>query len=211
MKFYTFPMSPNCRRVAAVIAHLGLEVETVFVDLAKGESHRPEYASLVRTERVPALSDGDFHLFESYAIMQYLCGKKPENTLFPQDERTRADINRWMFWAASSLYRPTGTLTYENLVKPMLKGQQPDPKAIEEGLELFHTHMKVLEGHLAGREYLVGDGITLADYTIASMFSFAGPAKMPMETYPHVQAWLARLEADPAWKATAPRPMAGAL
>lgn len=210
MKFYTFPLSPNCRRVAAVIDHLGLEVETVFVDLSKGESHRPEYAAIAPTEKVPALSDGDFHLFESYAIMQYLCGKKPGNTLLPQDERTRADINRWMFWAASALYRPTGTLTYESLVKPMLLQQQPDPRAIQEGLELFALHMKVLESHLGKHPYLVGDGLTLADYTIASMFTFSGPAQMPMHQYPNVQAWLARMDQDRSWQATAPQPMAGA-
>lgn len=210
MKFFSYPASPNCRRVAAVIEKLGLEVETVVVDLAKGESHRPEYAALFATQRVPALSDGDFHLWESYAICQYLCSKKPDNTIFPRDEQVRADINRWMFWAASTFSKPTGTLTYECLVKPMLMGQQPDPKNIEEGLTQFHACAKVLEQHLGSQPYLVGTDVTLADYTVASMLAYAPACRMPLEQYPNLTAWLARLDQDAAWQATAPKPLAGA-
>ena len=208
MKFFSYPMSPNCRRVAATLAHLGLEAETVLVDLGKGATRTPEYLAVNPHGRVPALIDGDFHLSESYAIMQYLCSKKPGNTLFPADARSQADINRWMFWAASTFSRPTGDLTYENLVKPMFGMGETDPAAVEKAQEGFRSLARLLDAHLADRKFLVGDGVTLADFTVASMLTYSEPARMPVSEFPNLQAWLARMETVPAWTATAPQPMA---
>lgn len=205
MKFYAFPPSPNCRRVAATLAHLGLEAENVLVDLSKGANRTPEYAAINPFRNVPALVDGDFHLSESYAIMQYLCDKVPGNSLFPAEPQARADVNRWMFWAASTLSRPTGDLSYERLVKPRYGFGDPDPKAVEEALERFHRCARILEAHLQGRPFLVGHGVSLADFTVASMLAYADATGLPMAEYPNLQAWLKRMEGIEAWASTAPR------
>src|SRR3954463_11342499 len=82
MKLYGFPLSPNTWKVRAVIAHLGLPVEEIFVDLSKGEQMAPSYLMLNPTGRTPTLVDGDFVLWESTAIINYLASKKP-STLWP--------------------------------------------------------------------------------------------------------------------------------
>ena len=80
MKLYGFPGSPNTWKVRAVAAHLGLPVEDVHVDLKKGEQRAPAYLALNPTGRTPTLVDGDFVVWESAAIMQYLASRKPNAT-----------------------------------------------------------------------------------------------------------------------------------
>jgi len=94
MKLYSFPPSPNTWKVRAVAAHLGIPLEVEFVDLTKGASHSPDYLAINPTGRTPALVDGDFKLWESVAIMQYVASKTP-NALWPDNARARADITRW--------------------------------------------------------------------------------------------------------------------
>ena len=97
MKLIGFPPSPNTWKVRAVAAHLGLPLEFEFVDLTKGQQRTPAYLALNPTGRAPVLIDGDFTVWESNAIMQYLAGRSP-NSLWPNDSRVRADIMRWQSW-----------------------------------------------------------------------------------------------------------------
>ena len=89
MKLYGFPPSPRTWQVRAVAAHLGIPLDFEFVDLTKGVQHTPEYRALNPSGRAPTLVDGDFKLWETAAIAQYLASKTP-NTLWPDDARTRA-------------------------------------------------------------------------------------------------------------------------
>jgi len=82
MKLYGFSPSPNTWKVRAVAAHLGIPLEFEFVDLTKGGSHTPDYLALNPTGRTPTLVGGDFKLWESTAIMQYIASRKP-NSLCP--------------------------------------------------------------------------------------------------------------------------------
>lgn len=97
MKLYGFPPSPNTRKVQAVAAHIDVPLEFEFVDITKGKQRAPEFLAINPNGRTPVLVDGQFKLWESNAIMQYLAGTK-KNSLWPDDPRTRADISRWQFW-----------------------------------------------------------------------------------------------------------------
>src|SRR5215203_3996691 len=117
MKLYGFPASPNTWKVRAVAAHLGLPVQDVLVDLSKGGQRAPEYLALNPTGRTPTLVDGDFVLWESTAIMQYLASQKP-NALWPDDVRTQADIMRWQSWYLQHWSASACTpLIFEHFVK----------------------------------------------------------------------------------------------
>lgn len=204
MKLYGFPPSPNTRKVQAVAVHLGLPLEFEFVDITKGGSRTPQFLALNPAGRTPLLVDGDFKLWESNAIMQYLASRK-KNTLWPEDDRARADIARWQFWQVAHWHEGCGGFLWENLVKKLLLGAETDPAALKRAEEAFHRDAPVLDGHLATRQYLVNDTLTLADFAVGSYLHFAVPAQLPLERYRNIQAWYSRIEALPAWRETAPK------
>jgi glutathione S-transferase len=206
MKLYGFPLSPNTWKVRAVIAHLGLPVEEVFVDLSKGEQTAPSYLMLNPTGRTPTLVDGDFVLWESTAIVHYLASKKP-STLWPDDVKARADIMRWQSWLLQH-WGPQACqpLIFERLVKAMMNMGPPDAAAVAKGAQAFEKEARVLDEHLATRSYLVGNDVTVADFSVVSPLVYAQQAELPLASFPNVQKWSARILAMPAWRDSAPPP-----
>jgi glutathione S-transferase len=210
MKLYGFPPSPNTWKVRAVAAHLGLPLELEFIDLSKGQSHTPEYLALNPTGRTPVLVDGDFTLWESNAIMQYLAGRT-SNALWPNDARVRADITRWQSWQLAH-WGSEGCepLIIERLVKKFLNLGPPDAAVLAKGTESFNREARVLDAHLTKQSYLVGKQPTLADFSVAAPLFYAKEAELPLAPYAHLRDWFDRVSALPAWRETAPPPVAAA-
>jgi glutathione S-transferase len=204
MKLYYFPESPNSSKVHAVAVHLNLSLELHFVDITQGASHTPEFLELNPTGRTPVLQDGDFVLWEATAIMQYLASQVP-NTLYPGDRQIRADIARWQSWQLAHWYPACQTLTYENCLKGLLQRGAPDPQVVQTATARFHQEAIILDRHLAKQEYLVGTGLTLADFSVTGDLVYAVPGQFPLEEYPHIWAWYARIAALPDWQQTAPK------
>ena len=210
MKLYGFPPSPNTWKVRAVAAHLGLPLACEFVDLSKGQQRTPEYLALNPTGRTPTLVDGDFTLWESNAIMQYLADRTP-NSLWPNDARVRADIIRWQSWQLAHFSKEgCEPLIFQRLVKKLLNLGPPDEAVLALGTEAFKREAGVLDAHLAKQSYLVGTEITLADFAVAAPLFYAKEAELPLAAYPHVRDWFARVSALPAWNESAPSRAAAA-
>jgi glutathione S-transferase len=206
MKLYGFPGSPNTWKVRAVAAHLGIPLELVFVDLGKGQSHTPEFLAINPTGRTPVLVDGDFTLWESNAIMQFLASRSP-NPLWPDDVRRRADITRWTCWQLAHWSKEAcEPLIFERLVKAILGIGAPDAARVEKGTECFHRDAKVLDAHLSRQPFLAGTEPTLADFSVAAPLFYSKEAGLPVAPYPNLQAWFGRMATLPAWQDTAPRP-----
>jgi len=202
MKLYGFPASPNTWKVRAVAAHLGLPVESEFVDLTKGQSRTPQFLALNPTGRTPVLADGDFVLWESTAIMQYLA---KSSSLFPDDARTRAIIMQWQSFELQHWGKDAcQVLTFERLVKKVMNMGPPDPAAVAKGTEAFNREASALDGHLAKHPYLAGNTLTLADFSVAGALLYAKEAELPLSGYPHLAAWAGKVLGLPAWRDTAP-------
>jgi len=210
MKLYGFPPSPRTWSVRAVAAQLGVPVEFVSIDLTKGQQHAPDYRAINPTGRAPALVDGDFKLWEATAIMHYLAGQKP-TTLWPDDMRTRADIVRWQSWHLSHWEKEScAPLLFERIVKQLVGAGAPDEANVARALGNFARDAKVLDAHLARQPYLVGQTLTLADFSVAGPLMYAEQAGMPVADYPKLHEWFGRVAALPCWKDTAPQPAAAA-
>ena len=205
MKLHVFPPSPNARKVLFVAQHLGIPHETQLVDLSKGDQRKPEYLKINPNGVMPSLEDGDFVLWESDAIMQYLCSKKPGQTLWPSDPKAQADVSRWQCWELAHWSQACGTLIFENLVKGMFGAGPPDPARVADGEARVQKYAQVLDDHLRGRKFLTGDTLTLADVSNAVYLAFIGPARLPVGSFQEVKRWAASLDQIPAWKATAPQ------
>ena len=206
MKLYSFPPSPNARKVDAVISHLKIDdVERQLVNLAAGEHKRPEFLAINPMGQIPALADGNgMVLWESNAICQFLCERQGDTPFYPNDLRVRADIGRWLFWEASSWSPAAAILTNENVRKPMLGLGEPDAARVRQGEEQFRPLAGLLDDQLANRPYLVGNTVTLADFIVGGTVTYLERGRFPTADFPHLQAWWARLHQIPAWEETVP-------
>lgn len=204
MQLHVVVGSGNCRKVQATISSLGIDVDIEYLDFFAGDLSRPEYLALNPNGRVPTLTDGDFTLWESNAIMQYLADTIPANPLFPREPRIRADIVRWQCWELAHFNNAFATVAFETVLKAELLNQDPNLPVVEYAMESLGGFAGVLEGHLSNHDYVVGDGITLADYSIINIEGFKDMIPFDWSGYPRLNAYFERMRADPHWASTAP-------
>jgi glutathione S-transferase len=202
MELYVFPPSPRAFKAMAVANHLGMDWTLRMVDLIKGEQKVPEFVALNPNMRMPVLKDGDYVVWESNAIGQYLATKKPESGLLPADERGRLEVTRWQFWDLAHWDPPCATYIFEHLVKPIVFKSEPDAAAIAKGSELFHRSAKVLDDHLKGKQFVTCDRLTLADFSLGAPLNLGDMSRFPLEPYGEIRRWHATLRSLPAWQKT---------
>lgn len=196
MKLY-YALTPNPRKACAVAKYLGLPVEYLFVDLKKQEHKKPDFLALNPNGKVPVLVDGDLKLWEAMAIMCHFA-EKAGSDLWPDDAR-RIEIIRWMSWDAHHFSRHAGALFFEHVIKPFL-GASADTDVIAESERFFRQFAAVLDSHLSGRKYIVGDHPTLADFSVGAMLPWAKPSKIPVDDFPGIRRWYDRLNEIEAWR-----------
>ena len=199
--YYAETLSP--RKACAVARYLDSPVEFVRVDLAKGEQRGPAYLAVNPNGKVPTLTDSDTSLWEANAIMCHLAHKAGSD-LWPSDER-QTDVIRWLSWDASHFSRHAGRLYFEHIIKRRFGIGAPDPAEVEEATGHFRQFARVLDDHLRGRECLVGNSLTIADFAVAVTLPYADEAKLPLGDFPEVERWHARLWELPAWREPFPR------
>lgn len=208
MKLLTFIGSPNGRKVEAVINHLGIAVEIEHLDFFGGALRTPEYLAINPNGMVPTLVDGDFVLWESNAIMQYLADEAGDDALFPRDPRQRADVARWQCWELAHFNRAFGTIAFEAVAKPKY-GLGPTNQAL---VDMAQTDLArfapVLERHLASRAVLVGTGLTIADYSMIKLEAYQEALPFDWAPFPGINAYFARLRKIDHWVKTAASPAA---
>jgi glutathione S-transferase len=199
MKLYTLPGSPNSRKVVAVLNHLGMEAEIIALDFAAGDTTRPEFLALNPNAMVPVLVDGDFTLWESNAINLYLVEKAGGSSLFPRDTRVRADIVRWQLWELAHFNRAFGTLVFEGIIKPRFGMGPPSDGLMDFCLQELGRYAPVLESRLEGRDTLVGDGVTLADYAMICLEKYRGAIAFDWSPFANINRYFDRMRQTDAW------------
>lgn len=203
MRLYYHPLSSNSRRATLTAGHLGVEIELASVALESGAQKSSDYLRLNPNGRVPLLVDGDFLLWESHAIMQYLADKAGAEDIYPADVAARADINRWLFWSACH-FAPACALFIRERVSKKLMGGVPDATEIARGEAQLPPAAAMLDAHLAGRDWIAQGRLTLADFAVVAPLMHSARAHLPLGGYGNLQTWFARLRETPAWAATEP-------
>lgn len=187
IKIYGIPLSQNVRKPLAVAAHLGIPVENIpcrpMEDIVK-----QKYAAA----RIPFMEDGATVLGESNAIMIYLAGKT-KNDLYPDDPAKRGLVNQFLFWDVAHWTPAYQPIQFERLVKGMLGMGAPDDKIVEASLVKFAREAAFLNTHLAGRDFLVGEKPTLADFAVGAGLTHAKAMDLPLGDYPALRAWNVRV------------------
>ncbi len=204
IKIYADPITVNCRKVLAGFALIGAPYERVHVDYFKGEQKSPEFLALNPNASIPAMTDGDFERWESNAMMQYAADKVGNDSAYPRDLKTRADINRWVLWESSSWFPACYVFLVENCVKPLLGGAA-DPAVLNAQAAQFHKLAAILDQRLAGQRWVASaNAPTIADIALAAPMHLHGSQQLPLNDHPNLKRWLLQdVEQLPCWKQTA--------
>lgn len=190
---YGVPRSRTMRPLW-MLEELGVPYENVNTNFT-GENKTPEFLKLNPNGHIPVLKDGDTVLFESLAINLYLA-RKYDKGLWPRNVEDEGRAYQWSVWAMTELEEPLLTTLLHRRLYPE---DQRDPKKAEDAAHRFEKPLGVLDGALAGRQYLLGDAFTVADLNVASVMAWASLAKLDLAKAANVQAWLARCTARPAF------------
>ncbi|AKM42722.1 glutathione S-transferase [Burkholderia contaminans] len=192
MKLYGFA-GTRSQRALWGLKELDADFEFISVNLLQGEHKRPEFLRLNPAGKVPVLVDGDLVIPESAAIVLYLADKYPQKALLPVDPALRAEAYRWVMFAVTELEQPLWRITRHSFIYPP---EKRSPADIELAREDFRTMAAILDTHLEGREFIVGDTLTVADCVTAYLIDWAGECNL-IESFPQLRAYLERLYARP--------------
>ena len=179
-----------------LLYELGLPFEHVKMDY-RGEALRdPAYRALNPNARIPTLVDGDLVLWESMAINLYLARRYGTAAgLWPDGIEQEALTWQWSFWVMTEVEHALLTVLMHSRVLPEDKR---DPDRLSRNAGLLKAPFGVLDQALRGREYLVADRFCVADLNVAAVLAWCKPARIPLEAYPELAAWLQRCLDRPA-------------
>ncbi|MBA1145629.1 glutathione S-transferase family protein [Ectothiorhodospiraceae bacterium WFHF3C12] len=198
-KLHFHPVSNYSRRVTMALAEKGIDYEPVTVDMPNGAHKSPEYLALNPYGRVPTLVEGDFVLYESTAILNYLETRHPEPALAPADARERARMDMHMKLCDLQLTNWAGRVLFP---KRFLPEERWDRDAMQKASEEIGKHLEIVARELGNNDYLVGNRFSLADicYTPTLEFLYLIDTEVPEA----INAWAERLLARPSAQQTKP-------
>ncbi|MGM4921717.1 glutathione S-transferase family protein [Tardiphaga sp. 804_B3_N1_9] len=199
MKLYHHPLSGHSHRAHLFASLLGLPHELIEVDLKSGAHKTPDFLALNPFGQVPVLDDSGTIVSDSNAILVYLAKTSGRTEWLPDDAKGSAAIQRWLSVAAGQLaYGPAAA----RLITVFGRNFNP-----EEVIERAHALLALVEAHLADRDWLVGNGPTIADVALYSYIASAPEGNVDLSGYPKVNAFLRRIEALPGFVPFAKTPV----
>jgi glutathione S-transferase len=186
LTFYSFPLSGHAHRVALMLSLLEVPHHRVDVDLRQAEQKRPEFLAMNAFGQVPVIDDNGVVVADSNAILVYLAKRYGGGAWLPEDAAGAAQVQRWLSVAAGPL---AGGPAAARLVTVF--GASFD---VDATLARAHALLAVMDRELAQRDFLAGADPTIADVACYAYVAHAPEGNVSLADYPHVRAWLARIE-----------------
>ena len=184
------PKLGSAFRCHVLMLEMGIEFEEIKVDFEKGDQFKPEYLKLNPNGKIPCIVDGDFVLWESMAINNYLATKY-NNDLLGSSPEEKALVDQWSYWSILEIQSNLYTIAFQNFRVPE---DQRDEKAINKALEELPKVFKILDNQLEGKEYILGNKFSLADINVASCVLVAD---FPFK---NVKTWIKKLNERPSFE-----------
>ena len=192
MRLYDYLPSGNGYKVRLLLAHLGIPFERIEVDILNGESRTPEFLAKNPNGRIPLLEwQPGIFLAESDAILFFLADGTP---FAPRDRLERARVLEWMFFEQYSHEPNIATVRF--WITHL--GLNDERRAqLEQKRALGYAALGVMERHLGGREFFVGDRYSIADITLYAYTHVAHEGGFELGRFPAIRAWLERVRDQP--------------
>jgi glutathione S-transferase len=192
MKLYEFGPTRSIR-VRWTLQELGADFEPIRVNLLAGEHRRPEFLKINPAGKIPVLVDGDRVLTESVAIVLYLAEKYSHKGLLPPGLNERAQVNRWLLFAATELEQPLWRISRHTALYPE---EQRLPGDVSLASGEFKDMASVLEKHMQGQQFVAGDSVSVADFVMAYTLDWGNEYKL-LDSCPQLLAYMKRMYARP--------------
>ena len=196
--------SVNVQKVLWCCEELGVPFERIDAGGEHGVVNTPRYRALNPNGLVPTVEDGAFVMWESNAIVRYLCAKHSAGKLWPEDLKVRGEADMWMDWQ-NTVFWPTFRPLFWNLVRTPL--DQRDPGAMKESLDRSGEVLGYLDAHLRNRAYIAGDDLTMGDIPIGcGIWRWFG-LQIGRPELPHLKRWFDLLPQRPAYQNAVLQPL----
>lgn len=193
------PVSGNCYKIRLTAALLGLPIERRAYDIRKGETRTADFLDTVNANgRIPVLQIGHRFLPESGAACWFLADGSP---LIPTDRFDRADMLHWMFFEQYNHEPNVATLRFWLSIIGADGLSEAQQAAVPAKRVAGEAALALMETHLIGRRFFVGDAISLADVALYAYTHVAGEGGFDLAAYPAIRAWLAEVAAVPGYVA----------
>ncbi len=195
--FYYAPMS-TASITEIVLEELGVPVEKVKMDFQKGDTKKPEFLKLNPNGKVPCLVHDGTALWESAALTMYL-GETfgVERKLYPAAGLLRGEAMKWIVWTSVSLTDAVSRFTRNTM--DWYPADQKNEKAGDAAKQDIFAHLKILDQHLDGKQFVLGNDYSLADTHLNAFTDWLRHMKLDFTAYPNLNAWGARCAARPAY------------
>lgn len=201
LEIYLDPCTINSRKVLAGLDLLKAPYNYNFISYFEGGQKAPDYVKNINPfATVPAATDGDLHLTESNAILQYAADLNG-SPAYPKDLKQRANVNRWLLWEASAWFGSCYIYLVQNVVQPLL-GNKPDESVIAGEADRWNRFAEILNEQLGKTKWIAGDDLTIADIAIAAPMHLHEASKMPVDKHPNLKRWISDIEKLPEWQKT---------
>ena len=202
MKLYEFAPTRSIR-VRWVLQELGVDFESITINLRTGEHRTPNFLAINPAGKLPVLTNGEQSMTESVAICLYLAEKYPDHHLIPTDLCLRAQLYRWLFFAVTELEQPLWRIARHTSLYPK---EARIPAEIPLARQDFTNMATILESHLLERQFVVGDQATVADFVLAYTLDWANEIQL-LAPFPTLVAYMESMYERPK----APQRIATAL
>jgi glutathione S-transferase len=195
--FYYAPMS-TATITELVLAELGVSCEKVKLDLQKGDTKKPDYLKLNPNGKVPMIVHDGTPIWESSAITMYL-GETfgVERKLYPTLGPKRGEAMMWIAWTNVTAGDAVGRFARNTM--EWVPAEQRNAKAGEAAKVDVANCLRILDGALEGKQFLLGTDYTLADTHVNSFTDWLRHMKIEMTPYARLNAWSQRCSARPAY------------
>jgi glutathione S-transferase len=189
---HCFAQSGNAYKPALALELAGADWAPRFVDYFNGETRTPAYRAINVMGEVPVLEHRGAQLSQSGVILDYLAGTL--GRFGAADAAERREILRWLLFDNHKLTSYTATYRFMRTF-----AKEPDPAVLAEFRRRAESAWGILDAHLSGRSYVVGDRLTIADLSLAGYLFWPEEIGVDWNVYPGIRDWLDRIRSEPRW------------
>ena len=189
IKLYDHPLSGNCYKVKLLMAQSNVEFVTEIVDVFKGENKKDKFIGINPATKIPAIDDDGIIVWESNAILMYLC-EKYSPILLPYDLQGRAEAYKWLF------FNKTSVDPFLAKARAILKFYPKDAQDLDELKKLQDEglkSLKIIDNHLEGKAFFVGN-YSIVDIAYYPYIKLSHEGKIDLVQFPNILEWIKKVE-----------------